>query len=122
MACTVLGITNGALAVFSTFIFPSSSGTITLQSDTPNAVITIPAITELVTPVQGVDISGNLTLSPSIISGPNAGEPFAGSDASARTATLAIPGTHQVQLSVQGTLTSTAKGGSYTVSAQVTCE
>lgn len=83
--------------------------------------MTIPAITELVSPVQGVDLSGNLTLNLSVTSGPNAGATFGGSDSTARVLTLANSGTDTISISVQGNLDAQAKAGTYTVDAALSC-
>ena len=120
--CTVNATTPGALSVFSVFVFPSSAGSITITNDSAGThSVTIPGIDALVAPVQGVDLDGFLTLTPQVISGPNAGAGFGGSDSSARTLTLANAGTDVINLSVQGTLDSTAKAGTYQVLAEVTC-
>lgn len=120
-ACTIDGTVDGAISVFSTLIFPSSAGSITITNDSPGThTVTIPAITSLVTPVQGTDISGNLTMNISV-SGPNGGSGFGGSDSTARTLLLANSGTDVVSISVQGNLNQTARAGTYTVSAAVNC-
>ena len=120
--CTINSTTDGAISVFSTFIFPSSSGQYVITNDSPGThTVTIPAITELVSPVQGVDISGNLTLNLSVTSGPNVGATFGGSDSTARVLTLANSGTDTISISVQGSLDAQAKAGTYTVDAALSC-
>ena len=119
MTCSILSSTPGALAVFSTFVFPSSAGTMLISNDSPGThSIVIEAIAELVEPVQGVDLSGPMTLTP-ILSGDNSGAEFTGADS--KSVVLANAGTDTLSLEVQGSLTSTAKAGTYQVQATVLC-
>lgn len=120
--CTVNGTTNGALTVFSTFVFLSGAGTITLTNDSAGShTVTIPGINALVAPVQGVDLDDYLTLDIQVISGPNAGATFGGSDSTSRTLVLANAGTDVIQLGVSGSLDSTAEAGTYQVNAIIDC-
>ena len=118
-ACTIDGTTNGAITVFSNLVLLSGAGTYTVTHD--GATAEIPGIQSLVSPVQGVDLAGFMTLSPQVISGPNAGAAFGGADSSARVASLPNAGTDVIQIGVSGTLDAEAKPGTYTVSAILNC-
>ena len=120
MACSILSSTGGAVTIIFNLIFPSSDAIITVNTDAP-AILTIPAITEMVQPVQGVDISGYLTLNPRVVSGPNTGATFTGSDSSARSVSLSNIGTHVIYLSVEGTLENIGKAGTYQINAVYSC-
>lgn len=105
--------------MFSNLVLLSSAGTYTVTHD--GATVDIPGIQNLVSPVQGVDLDGFLSLTPQVISGPNAGTPFGGADSSARTATLSSSGTDVIQLGVSGTLDAQAPAGTYQIQAFLNC-
>ncbi len=121
MACAFIGGSGGALAIFSNLIFLSSPGTIQVETDAINQQLTVAPISTLSSAPIGMGIEGVLQLSPSMVSGVNAGTGFGGSDASGKTATLPNIGVSTMSLGVQGTLDKTARGGSYDVTAVITC-
>ena len=122
MSCSFLGSTDGALAVFSNFVFLSSAGTVSISNDDAGVhTLSVAPISELVSPVGGVDLSGPMALSPSLVSGVNAGAGFTGTDSTGKSVVLTLAGSDTLRLGVTGTLDATAGAGQYQARAIITC-
>lgn len=120
-SCTFSGTTDGTLNIIGTTITTGTSGSTVITNNDPGAYsLTVSPITSITAP-DGLTITGNLTQTPNVSTGPNSAETFTGDDATGYTATLTAAGADTFTLSLTGTLDGTATAGTYTAVSTVTC-